>query len=99
MWVSDFLLDGQKQCNQSIVGYVDKLGWNLKGLPYSVETILNVCNEGNIYILSRNSAAMFHPLRVIPIAPRIPYCRGLVYKPEKEGLLQEMLQAAKPKRS
>ena len=94
-----FCWTAKSSATRALFGYVDKLGWNLKGLPYSVETILNVCNEGNIYILSRNSAAMFHPLRVIPIAPRIPYCRGLVYKPEKEGLLQEMLQAAKPKRS
>ena len=78
--------------------YADKLNWKLKGLPYSVGNILNVCNEGNIYILSHNSAAMFQPLRVIPIVPRIPYYRGLVYKPEKESLLQEMLHAAKPER-
>lgn len=94
-----FCWTSKSSATRALYEYADKLGWNLKGLPYSVGTILNVCNEGNIYILSHNSAAMFQPLRVIPIEPRIPYYRGLVYKPEKEGLLQEMLQAAKPNRS
>ncbi len=94
-----FCWTSKSSATRALYEYADKLGWNLKGLPYSVGTILNVCNEGNIYILSHNSAAMFQPLRVIPIEPRIPYYRGLVYKPEKEGVLQEMLQAAKPKQS
>lgn len=88
----------KSSATRALYEYADKLNWKLKGLPYSVGNILNVCNEGNIYILSHNSAAMFQPLRVIPIVPRIPYYRGLVYKPEKESLLQEMLHAAKPER-
>lgn len=68
----------------------------LDRIPYSVNAILNVRNAGNIYILSNNSASVFRPLRVISIVPAIPYSRELVYKPEKKGLLQEMLRAAAP---
>ena len=91
-----FCWTSKSSATRALYKYAEKLSWNLKRMPYSVGNILNVCNEGNIYILSHNSAAMFQPLCVIPIAPRIPYYRGLVYKSEKEGLLQEMLQAAKP---
>lgn len=91
-----FCWTSRSSATREIRKYAERFQWNLKGIPYSPETILKVCNEGAIYILSRNSAAMFEPLCVIPFEPVIPYCRGLVYKAEKEELLQEMLKAAKP---
>lgn len=66
---------------------------NLKQSPFSVNGILKICNEGNIYILSHDTASIFSPLKVIPIEPKIPYSRGLIYKQENEKLLQEMLKA------
>lgn len=91
-----FCWTSKSSATRALFESAEKLNWRLKGMPYSVGNILKVCSEGSIYILSHNSAAMFQPLRIIPIIPRIPYYRGLVYKPEKEGLLQEMLRAAKP---
>lgn len=40
---------------------------------------------------------MFSPLKVIPIEPKIPYSRGLIYKQENKKLLQEMLKVASDK--
>ncbi|MCI6013245.1 MAG: LysR family transcriptional regulator [Firmicutes bacterium] len=67
---------------------------NLQTIPYSTSNVLNACTSGGIYILSNNLASKFRPLKVIPIDPPINYYRGLVYKPEKADLLQEMLQIA-----
>lgn len=88
----------KSSATRALCEYASRLHLKLDRIPYSVNAILNVCNAGNIYILSNNSASVFRPLRVIPIVPGIPYSRGLVYKPEKEGLLQEMLRAAGPQK-
>ena len=69
---------------------------NLQPHDYSFNNVLEICSSGNIYILSYNLAKKFEPLEIIPIDPPIYYHRGLVYKPEKEALLQELLQIAKP---
>lgn len=71
-----------------------KYSLKLQKYPFSINGILKICNEGNIYILSHDTASVFRPLKVIPIEPKIPYFRGLIYKPENEKLLQEMLKAA-----
>lgn len=74
--------------------YETKCNLKLQKHPFSINGILKICNEGNIYILSHDTASVFSPLKVIPIEPKIPYFRGLIYKPENEKLLQEMLKLA-----
>ena len=74
-----------------------KYNLKLQRYPFSINGILKICNEGNIYILSHDTASVFRPLRVIPIEPKIPYFRGLIYKPENKKLLQEMLKSASNK--
>lgn len=71
--------------------YEAEYNFKLKKLPFTVDGILNICNKGGIYILSNDTALTFLPLKVVPIKPAIPYNRGLIYKPENEQLLQDML--------
>lgn len=82
--------------NSSAIRHLDKykMKYNLKlkKHPFSVEGILDICKKGSIYILSNDTASMFIPLKLVPIKPKIPYHRGLIYKPENEGILQEMLE-------
>lgn len=89
-WTSD------SSATRALTEHARRMGLNLQMFPYSKSNVLNICHSGNIYILSHTLAIPFRPLKVIPIVPKIPYYRGLVYLPENEALLNEMLAAAPP---
>ena len=89
-WTSD------SSATRALYDYARRLNLNLQTFPYNKGNVLNICHSGNIYILSHTLAVPFRPLKIIPIIPRIPYYRGLVYLPENEALLDEMLKVADP---
>ena len=89
-WTSD------SSATRTLYEYSQQLNLNLQPLTYNANNVLNTCRSGNIYILSHTLAALFRPLKIIPIIPRIPYYRGLAYLPENESLLEEMLKVSDP---
>lgn len=89
-WTSD------SSATRTLYDYARQFNLSLQAITYNANNVLNTCRSGNIYILSHTLATQFRPFKIIPIIPKIPYYRGLVYLPENEELLEEMLKAADP---
>lgn len=89
-WTSD------SSATRILYDYARQLNLNLQSVEYSENTVLNTCRSGSIYILSHTLSSLFRTFKIIPIVPEIPYYRGLVYLPENEVILEEMLEIADP---
>lgn len=90
-WTSD------SSATRALMSYARQLNIQLETNEYNVNNVLKLCNQGSIYILSNTLSNIFRPLKIIPIVPKIPYYRGLVYTPENEELIDRMIAAADPK--
>ena len=91
-----FCWSADSSATRALFDCARRLNLNLQALAYNKNTVLNVCHAGKVYILSHTLAASFQPLKIIPIIPEIPYSRGLVYLPENESLLNDIIAAADP---
>ncbi|MCI8994037.1 MAG: LysR family transcriptional regulator [Eubacterium sp.] len=90
-WTAD------SSATRTLYDYARKLNLNLQSIEYSENTVINTCRSGGIYILSHTLSGLFRTFKIIPVVPEIPYYRGLVYLPENEAVLKEMLKTAEPK--